>query len=172
MIYYCKYRSPIGEIIMYSDGINLLGLNFNHDNIKESGAVLVNYKSLNIFHKVNKWLNNYFLGKKTYAINIPILLEGSKFSKMVWEIIGKIKYGDIITYSGIAKEVATRLNKKYMSAQAVGNAISKNPILIIIPCHRVIGSNGNLVGYSGGIERKLKLLQIEGHKIIDDKVSE
>ena len=112
------------------------------------------------------------MGKKTYAINIPILLEGSKFSKMVWEIIGKIKYGDIITYSGIAKEVATRLNKKYMSAQAVGNAISKNPILIIIPCHRVIGSNGNLVGYSGGIERKLKLLPIEGHKIIDDKVSD
>ena len=61
MIYYCKYRSPIGEIIMYSDGINLLGLNFNHDNIKESGAVLVNYKSLNIFHKVNKWLK-LFLG--------------------------------------------------------------------------------------------------------------
>nr|WP_081299643.1 methylated-DNA--[protein]-cysteine S-methyltransferase [Gilliamella apicola] len=87
---------------------------------------------------------------------------GSPFRQKVWDILCQIPYGEIITYGNIAKQIVLQNNLHKMSSQAVGGAVGHNPISIIIPCHRVIGANGNLTGYAGGIDKKIKLLQIEG----------
>ena len=91
----------------------------------------------------------------------PLCLEGSPFRMQVWEILQKIPYGKTVTYGEIAKEISQNKLQKAMSAQAVGGAVGHNPISIIVPCHRVVGKNGNLTGYAGGIEKKIKLLTIE-----------
>ena len=87
---------------------------------------------------------------------------GSKFRQEVWSILCEIPYGEVITYGSIAKKIAVKMGKKSMSSQAVGGAVGHNPISVIIPCHRVVGSNGSLTGYSGGINTKVKLLELEG----------
>ena len=93
---------------------------------------------------------------------MPLKPQGSEFRQVVWQILCEIPYGQTTTYGAISKEAAKRLGKKSMSAQAVGGAVGHNPISIIIPCHRVVGSDGSLTGYAGGIDKKIKLLQHEG----------
>ena len=95
-------------------------------------------------------------------ISLPLAPMGGDFRKEVWKILCKIPYGKTATYGEIAKEIADKRGVLKMSAQAVGNAIGHNPISIIVPCHRVVGQNGNLTGYAGGIDKKLKLLCLEG----------
>ena len=163
MIYYTVYDSVIGKLTLASDGINLIGLwiegqKYFKSYIKEE---MIYNNDLEIFKEVKRWLDNYFSGKKTSIENLKLKPDGSEFRKLVWKILCKIPYGKVRTYKDIAQEISNITGKKKMSSQAVGQAIGHNPISIIIPCHRVIGTNGNLTGYAGGLEIKKKLLEFE-----------
>lgn len=162
MKYFTISNSPIGRILMMSDGENLNALEaIGRRNIASDG--LAEKKDLPVFKSANLWLKKYFSGGNPPISSVPIKpLEGTPFQKIVWKILLEIPYGSTITYGEIAREAARRLGKLKMSAQAVGQAVGQNPISIIIPCHRVIGANGNLTGYNGGIDVKIKLLEIEG----------
>ena len=167
MNYMCKYESPIGKIILVSDGENLTGLWFEGQ--KYFLNLITEQKcNLEIFKKTKKWLDIYFSGKEPEE-EIPINFYGTDFRVKVWNILKEIPYGNVITYGEIAKRLAFEKGMKKMSAQAVGAAVSHNPISIIVPCHRVIGNNNNLTGYAGGIDKKIKLLEIEGIDISNMK---
>lgn len=161
-MYYFVYNSPLGEMIATSDGENLLGLYFSNQRYFNQAHIkgYVENDTLLIFKKVKNYLDAYFSGKIVDNVNIPIELEGTDFRKKVWEILKNIPYGKTISYKEIADIIAKQTHKR-MSARAVGGAVGHNPISIIIPCHRVLGSNGKMTGYAGGIARKVKLLQIE-----------
>ena len=115
-----------------------------------------------IFAKTKTWLDRYFKGEKPLIDEIDLAPIGSDFAKIVWKLLCEIPYGEVTTYGEISKKVAKIMNKNKMSAQAVGGAVGHNPISIIIPCHRVIGTNGSLTGYAGGIDKKIFLLKHEG----------
>lgn len=162
MKYFTISNSPIGRILIISDGENLNALEaIGRRDIAPDG--FAGKKDLPVFKSTCLWLKKYFSGENPPVSSVPIKpLEGTPFQKIVWKILLKIPYGSTATYGEIASEVARRLGKSKMSAQAVGQAVGQNPISIIIPCHRVIGANGNLTGYRGGIDVKIKLLEIEG----------
>lgn len=115
-----------------------------------------------IFGRTKDWLERYFAGKRPSAMELPLAPPGSAFQKEVWKRLCEIPYGSVTTYGALAKEMAAFLGRSSMSAQAVGGAVGHNPISIIIPCHRVVGSDGSLTGYAGGIEKKRRLLLLEG----------
>lgn len=161
MQYICKYRSPLGGITIAADGNSLTGLWF--DGQKYFAATLPaahEEKMLPVFEQARDWLDSYFSGKDPGSAP-PLHPEGSPFRQAVWEILQRIPYGETITYRDIAGEIARRQGKQTMSAQAIGGAVGHNPISIIIPCHRVVGSNGSLTGYAGGISKKVGLLTLE-----------
>ncbi len=164
MYYKTIYPSPLGIITIASDGDNLTGLwiegqKYHGGTIFEDMA---ENKDMPIFDTVKKWLDRYFSGENPLISELPLAPAGSDFRKEVWHILCEIPYGGVITYGGIAKKMAAKMNKESMSSQAVGGAVGHNPISIIIPCHRVVGSNGSLTGYAGGIHTKIKLLELEG----------
>ena len=117
---------------------------------------------LPVFTAIKNWLDKYFAGQKPAISDLPLAPIGGAFRKAVWDILCEIPYGEYITYGDIAKTMAARMGKASMSSQAVGGAVGHNPISIIIPCHRVVGANGSLTGYAGGISKKIKLLEHEG----------
>ena len=159
MQYINYYNSPLGKIILTSDGTDLNGLWFGESkNLPKFNQHTE--KSLPIFDLTKKWLEIYFSGNEP-DFTPKLSLSGTPFQLKVWKLLQKIPYGKTTTYGDIAKEIANKRGIKKMSAQAVGNAVGKNKISIIIPCHRVIGINGNLVGYAAGLEIKSKLLQFE-----------
>lgn len=119
---------------------------------------------LEIFKATEQWLNSYFKGQRP-KMDIPLQLEGSEFQKQVWGLLMDIPYGSTTTYGALAKHFAQKYGREHMSAQAIGGAVGRNPISIIVPCHRVLGSDGSLTGYAGGIDKKRQLLQIEGVKL-------
>lgn len=162
MNFYASYQSPLGPITMASDGDVLIGLWFDGQKYDRStlGESAVENVNLPIFEQVFRWLDSYFSGEQPDFIP-PLKINGSHFKQMVSEIMLSIPYGATMTYGDIANEMAKRMGKKSMSAQAVGGAVSHNAISIIVPCHRVMGSNGSLTGYAGGIHRKKALLNIE-----------
>ncbi len=163
MQYLTTYESPIGLLTLASDGESLIGLWI--DGQKYDRNILekdVEWKSdIQVFDETRKWLDIYFKGKDPGFVP-PLKLHGSEFSQMVSQIMLEIPFGQTTTYGAIAKEVAERLGCKTMSAQAVGGAVGHNSIALIVPCHRVIGANGSLTGYAGGIDKKIKLLSLEG----------
>ena len=159
------FLSPIGNIIIITDYTNLCGLYFeNQKNFPNNIDELEENNNLDIIKLIKCWLDNYFDKKNPQINNLPLKLNGSKFNQEVWKILKTIPYGQTTTYSEIAKKVALKLNKEKMSARAVGNAVAHNPISIIIPCHRVLGKNNKITGYAGGIDKKIKLLQLENIK--------
>lgn len=161
MDYIYHYNSPLGKIIIASDGNALIGLWFEGQ--KHFGKGLseeYEQKNLPIFEQTVNWLDIYFSGKApefTPKLNI----RGSEFGKAVCKIMLGIPFGETITYGEIAAEIAGQRGLSTMSAQAVGAAVGRNPVSIIIPCHRVVGSGGSLTGYAGGLEKKKKLLILE-----------
>ena len=162
MEYISKYKSKVGDITLVSDGINLTGLWFNGQKYFLSNVGKeAEEKNLEIFDKTKIWLNKYFSGEKVSPNELKLKPEGTDFRKKIWKILCEIPYGQTTTYGKIGEMLARRENKKSYSAQAVGGAVGHNPISIIIPCHRVIGADGNLIGYAGGLEKKKKLLEIE-----------
>lgn len=161
MIYTYRYASQFGSITLASDGEALTGLwfdeqkHFPHKLISESTEA-----DLPIFTQTIKWLDTYF-GGKAPDFTPPISLTATPFRKAVYEILLTIPYGQTMTYGEIANIIAEQKGIERMSAQAVGGAVGHNPISIIIPCHRVVGANGSLTGYAGGLHRKIKLLKLE-----------
>ena len=111
---------------------------------------------------MKSWLDRYFAGRKPDISELSLAPAGSEFRQEVWRILCEIPYGEVVTYGSIAKRMAEKMGRETMSSQAVGGAVSHNPISIIIPCHRVAGADGSLTGYAGGIQTKVKLLELEG----------
>lgn len=155
------YNSPIGNITMVSDGESLCGLWF--DGQKYFASTVkgeTEDKTLPVFEQTKKWLDIYFSGNEP-DFTPKLSLNGSEFRKAVWDILLTIPYDSVMTYGDIAKILAKQRGVAKMSAQAVGGAVGHNPISIIVPCHRVVGTNGNLTGYAGGIDKKISLLKLE-----------
>ncbi len=162
MFYSFYSASPVGRLLMTSDGQNLTGLQMNKQRYNHIADDWAQNDDLPIFLQTKQWLDDYWQDKRPSIANLPLKPHGSEFQQKVWRILQTIPYGEYITYGDIAKQVAQECGKARMSAQAVGGAVGHNPICIIIPCHRVIGSNGNLTGYDGGVDKKVILLQHEG----------
>jgi len=164
MYYKTTHQSPLGILTLACTENALVGLWTEEQ--KYFGDTLLENTTENpnipIFDKTKKWLDDYFAGKNPAISELPLAPIGSEFRQEVWKILCRIPYGGTITYGAIAKQIAEKIGKETMSSQAVGGAVGHNPISIIIPCHRVIGANGNLTGYAGGIKTKIKLLKIEG----------
>lgn len=159
--YIDTYASPLGIITMGSNGKQLTGLWFEEQ--KHFGDTLCDqpqHHALPIFDETRTWLDVYFQGKCP-TFTPPILLNDTPFRRTVWQLLLTIPYGETTTYKDIARQWARQHGVKSMSSQAVGGAVGRNPISIIIPCHRVIGTNGSLTGYAGGLDRKRWLLQLE-----------
>ena len=159
MIYTAHYTSPLGGITLTSDGIALTGLYFD-DEKDCPPKTRTHRKARPLFRTVKAWLDLYFAGKEPHFM--PALSpDGTAFQQAVWEILRTIPYGETTTYGAIAKRLEKNTGKR-MSAQAVGGAVGRNPISILIPCHRVIGADGSLTGYAGGLDKKEYLLGLEG----------
>ena len=161
MVYTCTYKSELGDILLAADEIGLTGLWFEgqkyfantlpKEHISQETPVLTQAKT---------WLDLYFSGQNP-TFTPPLHPSGSSFRQAVWEILLQIPYGQTMTYGEIARKLAEKQNLPHMSAQAVGGAVGHNEISIIIPCHRVVGTDGSLTGYAGGIDKKIALLQLE-----------
>lgn len=162
MDYTHHYLSPLGKILLASDGTSLVGLWFEKGRYFAAGlaAEKMEKDDLPIFKTADHWLDLYFSGKEPDFLP-PLTVRGSDFQRRVCQLMLKIPYGQTQTYGGIAAQIAAERGLSRMSAQAVGGAVGHNPISIIIPCHRVVGTNGSLTGYGGGIQRKVKLLELE-----------
>lgn len=162
MQYTARYKSPLGDILLASDDAGLTGLWFEGQRYFAL-HLAADYieKETDILMQAKKWLDIYFSGQKPDFIP-PLHVEGTSFHREVCEIMLSIPYGKTMTYGEIAQTIASRRGIRKMSARAVGGAVGHNEISIIIPCHRVIGANGNLTGYGGGISRKVRLLELEG----------
>jgi methylated-DNA-[protein]-cysteine S-methyltransferase len=164
MYYSTHYSSPIGPLMLASDDKNIVGLwmerqKYFGDTLPEEPT---EKNDVPVLSAAKKWLDRYFDGKRPAISELPLAPIGGEFRQGVWSILCEIPYGEVTTYGEIAKKIAIRMNKQKMSAQAVGGAVGHNPISIIIPCHRVVGTGGSLTGYSGGVNKKLKLLEFEG----------
>ncbi|MCI9078259.1 MAG: methylated-DNA--[protein]-cysteine S-methyltransferase [Lachnospiraceae bacterium] len=159
-IYY--YNSPLGRITLASNGISLAGLWFDGQKYFEStidGEKTQKY--LPVFGQAEHWLDIYFSGKDP-GFTPPLSMErATSFRKTVWEILLSIQFGHTMSYGEIADIIAKQRGTGSMSAQAVGGAIAHNPVSLIIPCHRVIGSDGSMTGYAGGTDKKIQLLELE-----------
>lgn len=167
MIYTCKYQSPLGEILLAANDDALVGLWIDTQIQKSAKIIGERYIDMEttILTKVKAWLDRYFAGKAPSPQELTLKPMGTPFAERVWQLLLEIPYGKTTTYGEIAKQIAAEREISQMSAQAVGNAVGSNPISIIIPCHRVIGASGNLVGYTGGLEKKIFLLKLEGHNL-------
>ena len=167
MLYKSYYNSPIGKLLLVANKDSLLGVwiegqkYFPVELNKNLNDEVVRKDNLDILIKTKNWLDRYFNKEKPKISELKLAPVGNQFRQNVWNILQDIPYGKTVTYGEIAKKVAIKMNKKSMSAQAVGNAVGHNQIFIIIPCHRVIGKNGNLTGYAGGINNKIKLIELE-----------
>lgn len=164
MHYSTTYNSPVGMLTMAGKDGCLTGLWLEGQKYYGSGIsdILAENGEMTLFTTVKSWLDRYFSGEKPDINELPLAPAGSDFRKIVWDILCDIPYGGLTTYGDIARKTAEMMNRKNMSGQAVGGAVGHNPISIIIPCHRVVGSNGSLTGYAGGIKTKIKLLELEG----------
>ena len=162
MQYTTTYQSPLGEILLAADDIGLTGLWFDGEKFyADSLDPEHEERMVPVFELVKKWLDIYFSGRKPDFMP-PVHMIASEFRRQVWKILREIPYGETITYGALAKRIAEEKGLKRMSAQAVGGAVGHNEISIIIPCHRVVGSDGSLTGYAGGIDKKERLLMLEG----------
>lgn len=165
MTYKYTYQTPenFSNMIMNSDGEYLTGLWFEGSRDSSKHIIDCEEKDLEIFKQTGKWLNIYFSGKNPNFIPKYKINNLTPFRQEVIDIMNSIEYGKVVTYSDISKIIAQKRNLKRMSSQAVGGAVGWNPICIIIPCHRVVGTNRSLTGYGGGIKNKVELLKIEGN---------
>ncbi len=164
MLYFTLYESPLGEITLYSKGAALCALRLSgqkHGFPKEAAE---RRDDLPLFAEVKTWLDGYFAGHCPPVGEIPLAPQGSAFQKRIWAYLCAIPYGETVTYGALAKRAAEELGKSAMSAQAVGGAVGRNPISIMLPCHRVVGAGGKLTGYDGGLDKKIWLLEHEKRK--------
>lgn len=163
-IYSTRYSSPVGVLTLAGTDNALVGLwiegqKYFSDTLTKTPKQQDN---LPVFQKTKAWLDRYFAGERPEPAELSLAPDGGGFRRIVWKLLLEIPYGQTTTYGELAKKVAVLTKKEHMSAQAVGGAVGHNPISIIIPCHRVIGADGSLTGYAGGIELKRQLLLHEG----------
>ena len=161
MTFIQHYDSPLGGILLAADEIGLTGLWF--DGQKYFSAHLPAERmeqETSILAEAKRWLDIYFAGSQPDFCP-PLHPVGSAFRQSVWELLLQIPYGQTTTYGELARQLAKKQGLDRVSAQAVGGAVGHNEISIIIPCHRVVGTNGSLTGYAGGIDKKVKLLELE-----------
>lgn len=165
MEYITHYQSPIGSILLAADETGLTGLWFDGAKyFTDCPASEHKEENTPVLEQTKEWLIIYFSGKEPDFCP-PVHMTGTPFQLSVWKILQQIPYGKTVTYGEIAKEIAREKGLSRMSAQAVGGAVGHNKISIIVPCHRVIGKDGSLTGYAGGIDKKMKLLDLEGVKL-------
>ncbi len=167
MEYLTRYSSPIGELTLVSDGHALTGLRF------ESGAQAFRPQTeyeenpgLPVFDASARWLDRYFSGQipgVTPPLSFP---DSTPFRRLIQELLQEIPYGSTVSYGELAQRAARRMGTPRMSAQAVGSACARNPIPIFVPCHRVIGADGSLTGYAGGLAKKQFLLELESRAAV------
>ena len=162
MQYVSHYSSPLGPILLAADDIGLTGLWFEG---QKYFALHLDpeweERELPLFETAKRWLDLYFSGKEP-DFSVPLHFTGTAFQNEVWRILCAVPYGQTTTYGEIARQLARERGLPHMSAQAVGGAVGRNRISVIVPCHRVVGTDGSLTGYAGGIDRKRKLLTLEG----------
>lgn len=161
MEYRYRYTSPLGKITISGSKEAITGLWF--DGQKYFGSTLSGQEKespLPVFHQAEEWLDLYFAGKNP-GFTPPLAFHATPFCTAVWNILLKIPYGRTMTYKEIAGMIARQTGRATMSAQAVGGAVGHNPVSLIVPCHRVVGTNGSLTGYAGGLDKKMKLLALE-----------
>ncbi len=162
MRYTTTYQSPLGAVTLAADGEALTGLWFQGQKYYGLGLDRGHEeKNLPVFRQAGEWLDIYFSGKAP-DFTPPLRFTGTDFQNEVWAILAAIPYGATRTYGDVAAELARRRGLPRMSAQAVGGAVGKNKLSVIVPCHRVVGADGSLTGYAGGISRKIELLKLEG----------
>ena len=154
-MYVSRYDSPIGELLLTCTDRGLTGLYMNREVSRQEEHP--------VFQQTAAWLDAYFRGENP-TMTVPLELEGTAFQKAIWKILLTIPYGETRSYGSIAKELAGLMGKEKMSAQAVGQAVGRNPVSILVPCHRVVGSDGKLTGYAGGMENKIWLLEHESRQ--------
>lgn len=162
MQYTSIYQSPVGEMLLAADEVGVVGLWFKDEKYyaycldKENEP-----RETHIIKKLKRWLDIYFEGREP-DFTPPLHMIGTQFQIEVWNILREIPYGKTTTYNEIAKKIAKNRGVERMSAQAVGTAVGKNSINLIVPCHRVVGTNNSLAGYAGGIDKKITFLKLEG----------
>ena len=164
MFYLAYYDAPVGRLLLAEQNGALAGLwiegqKYFARSLKDEET---EEKDTAVLKQTKAWLDRYFKGEKPQVSELPLAPVGSEFQKVVWKLLCEIPYGEVTTYGAIAKKVAALRGIDHMSAQATGGAVGRNPISIIIPCHRLVGANGSLTGYAGGIEKKIWLLRHEG----------
>ncbi|MDE7435479.1 MAG: methylated-DNA--[protein]-cysteine S-methyltransferase [Lachnospiraceae bacterium] len=162
MQYISHYTSPVGDMLLAGDDMGLNGLWLEGQKYYP-GSLILEYeeKELPVFTQTKEWLTVYFAGKEPDFMP-PLHPIGTAFQMEVWDILRQIPYGQTITYGAIARKIAGKRRTSRMSAQAVGGAVGHNRISILIPCHRVVGADGSLTGYAGGLDMKRRLLTLEG----------
>ena len=161
MLYTGYYQSPLGRLLLAADEIGLTGLWFERQRYFAQGLAPVHTdEETPILAQTRRWLDLYFSGSVP-DFTPPLHPVGSDFRQEVWALLLQIPYGKTTTYGALAARLAEKHGQRRMSAQAVGGAVGHNPISIIIPCHRVVGADGSLTGYAGGIRKKLALLELE-----------
>lgn len=161
-----RFSSPLGGVTLAGDGKALTGLWF--DGQKHFAAGLsadCKAAKLPVFEETVRWLEVYFSGRAP-AFTPPLSLRGTPFCRAVWAALLEIPYGQTASYGEIARRVAQTLGREHVPARAVGGAVGRNPVSLIVPCHRVIGADGSLTGYAGGLDRKCRLLQMEAASIL------
>lgn len=159
-----RYASPIGLLTLAEAEGALVGLWMDGQKYAFGpwrGAPM-RAEDTPLFRQASAWLDAYFAGQQPEVNALPLSPRGTAFQKEVWGMLLEIPYGQTVTYGALAKRIAARRGQAHFSAQAVGQAVGHNPISIVIPCHRVLGAQGDLTGYAGGMERKRALLQLEG----------
>ena len=170
-IYLQNAESPMGELFLTSDGTALTGLWMKgQKHAGFSGQYTYLEAPLAIFDETKRWLDRYFEGKQP-DFSIPVKLSGSTFQEQVWEILQKIPYGKLTSYGQIARLIQAKTGSR-VSAQAVGGAVGRNPVSILVPCHRVVGGDGSLTGYAGGLDKKEFLLQLEGIPVEQGRIKD
>lgn len=166
MIYRCRYQSPLGAILLSADDEALRVLSFEDQMTYEKNTEDGIEKETPLILETKRWLDIYFEGRNPGFLP-PLHIEGTDFQKTVWSMLLSIPYGGTVTYGELASRIASERGIKRMSSQAVGGAVGRNRVAIIVPCHRVIGKGGALTGYATGLWRKKRLLELEG--IYDNK---
>ena len=160
------YPSPLGKLLLTADQTGLTGLWFDGQKYVRQDLEENNREAaLPIFEEAKRWLDIYFSGREPDFMP-PLHLTGTPFQEAVWEILLTIPYGATTTYGDMAKQLAAKRGLPHMSAQAVGGAVGRNPLAIIVPCHRCVGSKGQLTGYAGGLDKKKALLALEKADIL------
>lgn len=164
MLYTMRYDSPVGELVLAQKkealaGLWIVGQKYFPDFRRKETQEKADSPILN---QTKEWLDRYFRGEKPLIRELKLAPEGSEFRRAVWKLLCEIPCGEVTTYGELSRRIAADRGLERMSAQAVGGAVSHNPISIIIPCHRVVGTDGSLTGYAGGLDRKVRLLQLEG----------